>query len=108
MSFRRMGNSLPNKIASLYARQMTAQIAAILRARYPCGTSAIKRISRDTGVGCHTVKKWYEGRNAPDLGHFLLLQRHYPEMQKAMERVIAPAHLFEEKPDGRRLVVLDD
>jgi len=45
--------------------------------------SAIKEISRMTGLDSRAIRNWYEGQNIPSLQNFLVLAKYSPSLVKA-------------------------
>ncbi len=82
MSHPQMGNILPNKTAASMDREIAARVNVILRREYQDMSSSLKEIGRATGIASHTIKRWYEGRNAPSAGHLIILALHFPAVLK--------------------------
>lgn len=74
MSFAMMGKTLPNPITDY---QVALLVAKILRAEHQKTDAVVKRIARATGTNTETVKKWYNGQNAPSAAHLITLMRTY-------------------------------
>lgn len=67
----------------LLEQKITARISGALHQIFRNNPTAVKGIAEETGGALTTVKKWYEGRNPPSLGHFLILCRHYESVLEA-------------------------
>jgi hypothetical protein len=77
MSYALMGKTLPNPITDY---QVALLVAKILRAEHLQSDAVVKRIARATGANTETVKKWYNGQNAPSAAHLITLMRTYPSI----------------------------
>lgn len=60
--------------------QLVETIASSLRADYGRTTSAVKEIGRHVKAPLRTIRNWYEGNNAPNCRHFVLLARTSPSL----------------------------
>ena len=76
-----MGKTLPNPITDY---QVALLVAKILRAEHLQSDAVVKRIARATGANTETVKKWYNGQNAPSAAHLITLMRTYPSIYQTV------------------------
>lgn len=81
MSYPVMGKTLPNPITDY---QVALLVAKILRAEHIQSDAVVKRIARATGAHTETVKKWYNGQNAPSAAHLITLMRTYPTIYQTV------------------------
>ena len=81
MSYALMGKTLPNPITDY---QVAMLVAKILRTEHQETDAVVKRIARATGANIETVKKWYNGQNAPSAAHLITLMRTYPAIYHAV------------------------
>ncbi len=82
MSYKKMGNIFPVKTAANLEQEIAVRINQILREHHQDKSSVIKEICGETGIGCNTIRRWYEGRNPPSSGHLIILALHYPAVLK--------------------------
>ena len=82
MSYKKMGNIFPVKTTTTLEQEIAVRINQILREHHEDQSSAIKKICGKTGIGCNTIRRWYEGRNPPSSGHLIILALHYPAVLK--------------------------
>ncbi|MDG1286182.1 MAG: hypothetical protein P8P30_01305 [Rickettsiales bacterium] len=72
--------------AEITERNIATLIANALRSIHPDESSAVKRISRKTGIEMRTIEKWFQARNIPNTKHLLLLMHHYAEVRNAIDK----------------------
>jgi len=98
MSYPKMDRVFP-----ILSQRKTGQIMGeILRDIYGNKRSSVKAIARVTPVDLRTIKSWYEGKNVPNLSHFLQLCVDAPEFFAAVLKAIgygdlAPHLIVDEK-----------
>jgi len=91
MSYRNMDRVFP-----ILSQRKTAQIIGeILRKIYGGNGSSVKTIAAVTPADLRTIKSWYEGRNVPNLTHFLELCVNAPEFLSAILNAIGYDDLAE-------------
>ncbi|MGE3623071.1 MAG: hypothetical protein AB7H77_04250 [Bdellovibrionales bacterium] len=89
MSYRNMDRVFP-----ILSQRKTAQIIGeILRKIYGGNGSSVKAIAAVTPADLRTIKSWYEGRNVPNLSHFLELCVNAPIFLSAILKAIGHADL---------------
>ena len=94
MSFRKRDHIWSREKVVELEQEITTKIAGALRQKFRKSSTAVKSIANETGGALATVKKWYEGRNPPSLGHFLMLCRHYDEILKAFLNLSGNGYLI--------------
>jgi len=85
MSFRKKNQDLLMEITDLNIANM---VAAALRLEHKNDSSKIKNISARTDINPHTISKWYQAINTPSSAHLLVLAAIYPEVLKAVLKMI--------------------
>lgn len=76
-------------------QRIAITIARALRDEYGGLSSAVKRIGRRTGVHPRAIRNWYEGRNAPNSNHIILLAQSSPNVLKAVLELIGRSDLWQ-------------
>ena len=80
MSYRNMDRVFP-----ILSQRKTAEIIGeILQKIYGGNISSVKAIGAVTPADLRTIKSWYEGKNVPNLSHFLQLCVSAPEFLSAI------------------------
>lgn len=84
-----MSYSKMDRVFPIFSQDEIANIIGeILREIYGEKRSSVKAIAAVSSVDLRTIKSWYEGRNAPNLSHFLQLCADEPEFLAAILKVI--------------------
>lgn len=96
MSYDPMGKVLPKLITNT---KVATLVAKILRAEHLHTDAVVKRIARATGANTETVKKWYNGQNAPSVAHLIILMRTYTSIYQT---VMGLAELIPSDPGPSR------
>lgn len=65
----------------------------------------MKRIGRRIGANPRAIRNWYEGRNAPNSVHLLLLAQSSPRVFAALLELIGRTDLLEGSQDGKIISV---
>ena len=74
--------------SDLALKKLALEMQKILRREYGDVRHAVKRMGRRTGIGPRTIRNWYDGRNAPESRHLLLLAAYYPSILRAVLQII--------------------
>lgn len=69
-------------------QMVAALVANALHAEHVDTNAVIKRIGRLTGANLHSIRKWYQGLNAPKSAHLLMLAKIYPNVLRRMLETI--------------------
>lgn len=84
-----MSYSKMDRVFPILSQRKTGQIIGeILKDIYGGKISSVKAIARVTPVDLRTIKSWYEGKNVPNLSHFLQLCVNAPEFFAAILKAI--------------------
>lgn len=84
-----MSYSKMDRVFPIFSQDEIAKIISeILREIYGGKRSSVKAIAAISPVDLRTIKSWYEGRNAPNLSHFLQLCADEPEFLAAILKII--------------------
>lgn len=83
MSFFKNDRLFPSESITHENGAITELISQALRQEYEEVHSAVKVIGRQTGVNPRAIRNWYEGVNAPNCGHLVVLARHTPVIVEA-------------------------
>lgn len=84
MSLKNIDHKFPKEKADKIESKIAKKLRTILRDHYYDFPSAVKSICAKTGVHERAVRNWYDGRNPPSSGHFLVLARSYPAVLQMM------------------------
>ena len=96
MSPKETGNKLTGETREKLERKIARLVAAALREDYGDERHAIKRISRDIPIdSLNTIKAWYEGRNAPNSAHLIMLARHSPSVMAVLMDMLGNRDVWE-------------
>ncbi len=85
MSFTQKDQVLLDEITD---QMVAALVANALRAEHADTSAVIKRIGKLTGANLHSIRKWYQGHNAPKSAHLLMLAKIYPNVLRRMLEII--------------------
>lgn len=94
MSVSKKDQVFPGGSATSNERFIAALIANALREEYGALGSAVKRIGRRIGAHPRAIRNWYEGRNAPNSVHLLLLAQSSPRVFSALLEVMGRSDLL--------------
>lgn len=94
MSRENIDHKFPKQKAGEIEYQIAQSLKKILREYYRDFPSAVKWICAKTGVQERAVRNWYEGRNAPSSGHFIILIRCYPAVLKMILKLSGHGYLI--------------
>lgn len=83
---------IPEVISSA---DLAQNIALALQEDFPKEFAAVKWIGRATDASLCTIRNWYEGRNTPSAGHFLMLAKISPAVLKFILEYIGGRDLWE-------------
>lgn len=101
MSGSKKDQVFPSGSATSNERIVAALIATALREEYGALGSAVKRIGRRIGAHPRAIRNWYEGRNAPNSVHLLLLAQSSPRVFAALLELMGRSDLLDaESHDG--------
>ncbi len=90
MSFGKKNQELLDDITD----QLIAKVVSrVLRSEHKNDTSAVKRISANTGINIFTIPKWYQGLHAPKSNHLMILASVYPSILTELLRLISRTDL---------------
>lgn len=103
MSVPKKDQVFPRESAATNEQFVAALIAKALREDYGELGSAVKRIGRRIGANPRAIRNWYEGRNAPNSVHLLLLAQSSPRVFAALLELIGRTDLLEVGQDGEIL-----
>ncbi|MDX2073063.1 MAG: hypothetical protein SFX19_01705 [Alphaproteobacteria bacterium] len=95
MSLSKNDQLFPSDTPTQSTQKIANSIAKVLRQDYGEISSAVKRIGRITGVHPRAIRNWYEGRNAPNSLHLLMLARSSPNVLRVLLELIGYGHLAE-------------
>ena len=101
MSVSKKDQVFPSGSATSNERFVTALIAKALRDDYGALGSAVKRIGRRIGANPRAIRNWYEGRNAPNSVHILLLAQSSPRVFEALLELIGRTDLLGSHSEGK-------
>lgn len=101
MSVSKKDQVFPGGSATSNEQFVAALIAKALREDYGALGSAVKRIGRRIGANPRAIRNWYEGRNAPNSLHLLLLAQSSPRVFAALLELIGRSDLLEANSDGK-------
>ena len=82
MSYTKNDQVFPAKNSKYFEHEVTQSVSQVLRKNYAEINSAIKIIGRKTGANPRAIRNWYEGRNAPNSSHLIILARHIPDIAR--------------------------
>lgn len=89
---------LPTQITD---RQVAVLVAQALRQAHAASDAVVKRIARATQTSATTVRKWYEGQNAPSSANLLTLMSTYDGMFQTVLHLLGRDEMLETSPKGR-------
>lgn len=95
MSFFKNDRLFPSESTTHENGAITELISQALRQEYEEVHSAVKVIGRQTGVNPRAIRNWYEGVNAPNCNHLVVLARHTPVIVEAFLGLVGYAGLWE-------------
>ena len=95
MSFFKNDRLFPSESITHENGAITELISKALRQEYEEVHSAVKVIGRQTGVNPRAIRNWYEGVNAPNCGHLVVLARHTPVIVEAFLGLVGYGDLWE-------------
>lgn len=95
MSFFKNDRLFPSESTTHENGSITELISQALRQEYEEVHSAVKVIGRQTGVNPRAIRNWYEGVNAPNCNHLVVLARHTPVIVEAFLGLVGYAGLWE-------------
>ena len=101
MSVSKKDQVFPSGSATSNEQFVATLIAKALREDYGALGSAVKRIGRRIGANPRAIRNWYEGRNAPNSVHLLLLAQSSPRVFAALLELIGRSDLLEANGDGK-------
>lgn len=84
----------------VFSTQITDKLVAVLvaqalRQEHAATDAVVKRIARATQASPTTVRKWYEGQNAPSSAHLLTLMGTYEGVLQTMLHIAGRGEIFE-------------
>ncbi|MEM7620748.1 MAG: hypothetical protein AAF228_09870 [Pseudomonadota bacterium] len=92
MSLQENHQVLPTEITD----QMIAKLVSkSLHDEYKNTSAAVKHIGKKTGINLKSINNWYQGYNAPNAGHLLMLAKSYPQVLKNVLEVIDRTDVWE-------------
>lgn len=105
MSFTLKDQVLPIQVTD---RQVAVLISQALRQEHRSSDAVVKRIARATNASPTTVRKWYEGQNAPSSANLLILMSTYDEVFQIILHILGrgdstEADQQEQKPPSNAL-----
>ncbi len=95
MSHSKNDQVFPGETTAKTAHKIAKSISEALRQDYEELPSAIKRTGRKTGAHPRAIRNWWEGRNAPNSVHLLMLARSSPNVLRVLLELIGRADLAE-------------
>lgn len=95
MSLSKNDQLFPSDTPTQSTQKIANSIAKALRQDYGELSSAVKRIGRITGVHPRAIRNWYEGRNAPNSLHLLMLARSSPNVLRVLLELIGHGYINE-------------
>ena len=95
MSYSKNDQLFPGEAPALAAQKIAQSISDALHCDYGEFTSAVKRIGRITGVHPRAIRNWYEGRNAPNSVHLLMLARSSPNVLQMLLELVGRGDMAE-------------
>lgn len=101
MSGSKKDQVFPADSATSNEQIVAAIIAKALREDYGALGSAVKRIGRRIGANPRAIRNWYEGRNAPNSVHLLLLAQSSPRVFAAILELTGRTDLLEAGGNGK-------
>lgn len=81
-------------------RQVAVLVAQALRHEHAATDAVVKRIARATQASPTTVRKWYEGQNAPSSANLLTLMGTYEGVLQTMLHILGRGELLESENKG--------
>lgn len=88
MSYRKKDQVFPASITPYFDQEISAAIAQALHDNFSEINSAVKIIGRKTGAHPRAIRNWYEGRNAPNSKHLIILAHHIPAIAETILRLV--------------------
>lgn len=104
MSVSKKDQVFPGGSATSNERVIALLIAKALREDYGALGSAVKRIGRRIGANPRAIRNWYEGRNAPNSVHLLLLAQSSPRVFEALLELIGRTDLLDAHEHGKMIL----
>jgi len=81
-------------------RQVAVLVSQALRQEHAATDAVVKRIARATQASPTTVRKWYEGQNAPSSANLLTLMGTYEGVLQTMLHIVGRGELGELESKG--------
>lgn len=95
MSFEKLDQTFPTKLAKISDEEMIKIIAKSLRADFEDIPSAIKVIGQKTNINPRSIRNWYEAKNLTSAANLIVLARVSPTLMKFILDQLGGPSLYE-------------
>lgn len=89
MSLKKEGKVLPKIFLANLEQNIAAQVAEALRKDFPNIKMAATTMAEQMEISMETLKKWYNGCNAPSAANLIVLARGSPAVRQALTSLIS-------------------